>query len=305
MRLGRLDMNLLVALNHLLTLRSITKTAHEMHLTQSAMSSALRRLREYFDDPLLVQIGRQMELTPRAESLKEPLRELMFQVDQVLSSGATFDPTQSTRQFKIILSDYSMAVFAPVLLALAEQAGATTRFKFLPQVKAPYAMIDRGDADFLVAPDLLLSPDHPGELLFEDAFLAMVWSGSAHAHAPLTRERYLAAKHAAMVPQNDGFSVQFDFFTKNGVVRDLEVETYNFTSLAPLIVGTQRIATVHGRLARMLAPGLPLTLMPLPFESPRVHEHLQWHRLRSNDQGMLWLRALAVQAGAQLGPPQL
>ena len=70
MRFNKLNLNLLVALDHLLNLRSVSEAAMQMNMTQSAMSNALLRLREYFGDDLLVKIGRRMELTPRAEYLE-------------------------------------------------------------------------------------------------------------------------------------------------------------------------------------------------------------------------------------------
>ena len=300
MRLGRLDMNLLVALDHLLDLRSITQAANKMHLTQSAMSSALRRLREYFEDPLLVQIGREMELTARAEALKEPLRDILVQLEGVLSAGLSFDASQSQRQFRLIVSDYTLAVFAPHLLALAEEEGATTRFKFLPQVKSPQDVIERGDADFLITPELFLSPEHPSEPLFNDSFVAAVWSGGRHAAQPISFEQYIGAKHVVMVPETDIANFQSDFMARMGILRAFEVESYNFVGLAPLVVGTDRIATVHGQLGRSLARAYPLVIHPLPFQAPRIQEHLQWHRQRAADPGIIWLRTLAQRAVERL-----
>ncbi len=301
MRLGRLDMNLLIALDHLLNLRSITQAANKMHLTQSAMSSALRRLRDYFDDQLLVQIGREMELTPRAEALKQPLRDILVQLEGVLSAGLSFDATKSERQFRLIVSDYTLAVLAPHLLALADQEGATTRFKFQPQVKSPQEVIERGDADFLITPELFLSPDHPSEPLFHDRFVAAVWTEGRYADRPLTLDQYLGAKHVVMVPETDITSFQSDFMARMGIMRDFEIESYNFVGLAPLVVGTDRIATVHGQLGRSLSRAYPLVIHPLPFEAPQIREHLQWHRQKTADPGIAWLRGLAQRAAARLG----
>jgi hypothetical protein len=73
-RFKNLDLNLLAALDKLIRLRSVSRAAEELSITQSAMSNALNRLRQHFDDPLLVQVGRRMELTPRAIALEQPVR---------------------------------------------------------------------------------------------------------------------------------------------------------------------------------------------------------------------------------------
>ena len=84
MRFNKLDLNLLVALDAMLAERSISKAAERLHLSQSAMSNALARLRDYFDDELLVQVGRKLELTPRAETLKESVRDVLVRVDSAI-----------------------------------------------------------------------------------------------------------------------------------------------------------------------------------------------------------------------------
>ena len=92
MRFNRLDLNLLVALDALLTEGSITKAAERLNLSPSATSNALSRLREYFEDELLVQVGRRMEPTPRAQGLQEAVREVLVRVDSTIAQQPEFDP---------------------------------------------------------------------------------------------------------------------------------------------------------------------------------------------------------------------
>ena len=134
MRFNKLDLNLLVALDHLLNLRSVSGAAARMNMTQSAMSNALLRLREYFGDDLLVKIGRRMELTPRAEALKDAVRDVLVRVEWTIATTADFDPAQSDRQFNVLVSDYTLATLIPKVLALCRKAESTVRFNFLHQV---------------------------------------------------------------------------------------------------------------------------------------------------------------------------
>jgi DNA-binding transcriptional LysR family regulator len=110
MRFGRLDLNLLVALDALLTEKSVSLAADRLCLSQSATSSALGRLRDYFGDELLVVRGRQMVLTARAESLVEPVRAVLEQVRSTIAVAPQFDPATADRQIRIMASDYSTEV---------------------------------------------------------------------------------------------------------------------------------------------------------------------------------------------------
>ena len=101
-----LDLNLLVALDALITERSISRTGEKIHLSQPATSGALARLREYFKDDLLVPVGRKMVLTPLAEELAEPVRQLLLQTEAIIHRNPVFSPMTSDRAFRLVMSDY-------------------------------------------------------------------------------------------------------------------------------------------------------------------------------------------------------
>ena len=176
MRFNKLDLNLLVALDHLLNLRSVSGAAARMNMTQSAMSNALLRLREYFGDDLLVKIGRRMELTPRGEALKDAVRDVLVRVEWTIATTADFDPARSDRQFNVLVSDYTLATLVPKVLALCRMAGSTVRFNFLHQVDGPEQLLERGDVDLLIIPKEFCSRQHPFEIILEEEFCAIVWS---------------------------------------------------------------------------------------------------------------------------------
>ncbi len=117
MRFGRLDLNLLVALDALLTERSVSLAADRLCLSQSATSSALGRLREYFGDELLVVKGRHMILTARAEELIEPVRAVLEQIRSTIAIAPEFDPATADRQVRIMASDYTTQVLLAEALA--------------------------------------------------------------------------------------------------------------------------------------------------------------------------------------------
>jgi DNA-binding transcriptional LysR family regulator len=298
MRFNKLDLNLLVALDALLTEQSITRAADRVHLSQSAMSNTLKRLRDYFEDELLVQVGRQLEPTPRAKVLAEAVRDVLLRIETSVAVQPTFDCTASDREFRLCVSDYTMEVLIPRALALAELQHSTVRFNLLPQVAGVARALEQGEADLLVIPKAYCTSDHPAEVLFQDDFVCVVWSDSSHAHLGLSFDRYAAAGHVVMRPPPDVDRPAFDswFVQRYGLSRRIEVTSYGFSALAALVVGTERIATMHGSLVRAIAPALPVTVLPLPLPMPTFEQAMQWHRHRTNDPGLAWLRQLLLAA---------
>jgi DNA-binding transcriptional LysR family regulator len=296
MRFNKLDLNLLVALDALFRLRSVSRAAEQLHMSQSALSSSLARLREYFDDELLVQVGRNMELTPRAEVLREAVRDVLVRVDTTITAMPSFDATQSDREFRIFVSDFTMAVLMPHFFALAQEQGSTVRFQLMPQTRQPQRTLEQGDGDLLVVPHDYCSTDHPDEKLFEEEFCCVVWDQSRIARNGLTMESYAEAGHVVMQPPGMDRSFEYRFMQETGIQRKVEVNTYSFLAAAYLVVGTERIATVHRRLALQVSRGLPLKILPLPMPMKRMTQSMQWHKYRTQDPGLLWLRGLLKQA---------
>ncbi|HEY9108246.1 MAG TPA: LysR family transcriptional regulator [Roseateles sp.] len=293
MHFNKLDLNLLVALDALLTEHSISRAAERLHMSQPAMSNALGRLRDYFDDPLLVQVGRRMEPTPRAETLRDSVRDVLVRIDATITAQPRFDAAQSDREFNLLVSDFTLSVLGSHLLSLAARQSATVRFQFHSQVENPQRALERGEADMLVIPSGFCSPDHPTETLFEEEFCCVVWSGSRLARqGQLSFADYTAAGHVVMQPPGGGTSFETWFMQRYGVSRRIEVSSFSFATAPSLVVGTERIATLHGRLARLAARYLPVTLLQAPMPMPRMEQAIQWHQHRTQDPGLVWLREL-------------
>jgi LysR family transcriptional regulator, nod-box dependent transcriptional activator len=306
MRFERLDLNLLVALDALLTERNVTRAAEKIFLTQSAMSSALGRLRDYFGDPLLVQVNRTMQLSPRAEALKDPLRDVLVRIRATIATEPLFDARTSDRTFKVFASDYSLQTLVPPMLAIAAAEGGSIRFDFHPLIGSATRALDSGDADLLVVPQAYGSTDHPFELLLREEFACVVWSATSFAREGLTHEAYLAAGHIVTVPvMSEGRTYESQVFDSLGLTRRVAATTYTFASMPTMVVGTPYIATVHRRLAETFAKSHPITLLPVPFEMPPMDLIVQWHEFRSFDPGLAWLRSVlkrAVLDGEGAGP---
>lgn len=297
MRFHRLDLNLLVALDILMAERSITRAANRLNLSQSATSGVLARLREYFEDDLLVQVGRTMMLTPLAANLELPVRELLLHIQRTVELRPAFDPATSERHFRIVSSDFP----ATVLLAELSRRLHVVAPRVTVEMLAPHdgflEQVDRGEVDLLIMPEKYLSPQHPSALLFEDDYSCVVWAGNTMVGEELTLEQFMALGHVSTQfgMQRQAPSFEEWFMQSAGMARRIEVTSNNFSGIPHFVIGTHRIATMHTRLAKLYAQYFPLRLLRPPLAVPPVVERMQWHKIFDKDAAHLWLRGLLQQ----------
>lgn len=291
MRFNHLDLNLLVALDVLLEEQNITRAAERLHMTQSAASGVLGRLRTYFEDELLVLVGRKMQPTPYALELAAPVREVLLTIQSSITAKPVFDPASSKRHFRLITSDYLISVlFAQVIQKIHQQAPHIT-FEMLGPGDNSGDLLIRGEVDLMIVPERYILEGHPAKLLFEEEHVCVVWKDNPDVGDTLTLEQYMEMGHISVgFGRNRHLSIEDWFMTQYGFNRRLEVITNDFNTLAQLIVGTPRVATMHQRLAELYAEHLPLRLLPPPVQIPVMREYLLWHRSMDGDPMHRWLR---------------
>jgi LysR family transcriptional regulator, nod-box dependent transcriptional activator len=301
MRYQRIDLNLLIALDVLLAERNVTRAAERMHITQSAMSGVLARLREHFDDQLLVPVGRTMRLTPRAESLVQPVRDIVLKVDTTLGVRPDFEPATAARHFTIIASDYvSHVLLAEVLRRIALVAPGLS-FDIRPSSSTMLQDVDQGRVDFLVTPAHLTVPNHPHLALFDDTYHVIACREHPDLQDGITLEQFQSLGH--VVYQNEqGHNPWFEqwYANQHGALRRIEVVTHNFGLMPRFIVGTRRVAIIQTRMAIQFEQPMALRLLQPPMETPRLTEVLQWHKYRDDDPGVQWVRQQIVLAAQDL-----
>ncbi len=304
MRFKKLDLNLLVTLDALLQERNISRAAERVNLSQPAMSNALGRLREYFGDELLIPVGRQMMLTPRAESLQQPVREILLRVDSDVVAPAVFDPATSIRSFSMLVSDFTTTVFMPPLLRALYSSAPLVQIHLEPQGRTPHELLEEGEADFLIIPMQYVSSLHPCVPLFEDDYVVVSWEDHPTIRDSLSREQYLQAGHVVSsigsggnrnLPVLEGW-----FLEREGIARKIEVTASTMAALPSLVVGTARLATVHRRIAMHAQQHLPIRIWPSPMKIPKLVQMLQWNKVREADPGLRWIRDLCLEIGSKI-----
>jgi LysR family nod box-dependent transcriptional activator len=293
MRLKGLDLNLLIALDILLDERSVSRAAARLHLSQPAASAALGRLRDFFKDELLVLHGKRMIPTSYAENLVPDVRRILAQVDGLISMSSEFDPSTSERVFRLMASDYITTVLITPVIATMHRIAPHVRLDIrLPdeQVRIEF---ERGEVDFLLTPEQYLIPNHPAELLLEEPHVVVGWEHNPVFDDEVTVEAFLGCGHVAVTLGPSRLPAYAEQeLDSMGLVRRIETFAPYFSAVPWLLLETNRLAVIHGRLARAFAKMMPLKIAPLPMSLPVMREMVQFHSARTSDQGQKWLRQL-------------
>jgi len=290
MRFKGLDLNLLAALDILIEERNVSRAADRMHMSQPAMSAALRRLRDYFNDPILAPHGKKMIPTPHALRLRTMVRDLLSGVEEMVAVSTHFDPATSRRRFRIGTSDYLSIVVFTKLVPRLQQIAPHISLELIQPSDRMAAALDQGDLDLVITPEEHTAPDHPTELLFEERHVVAGWSGNPAFSAPMTEKAFLAAGHVAVeIGRLRPTSFAETFLRESGKQRTIEMLVSSFAVAPEMLMNTNRLAVMHERLAKAYATRLPLSYADIPFEFPVMREMLQYHMTRAEDPGLRWL----------------
>lgn len=295
MRLDRLDLNQLICLDALLAERSVSKAAERIFLSPSAMSCALTRLRQHFGDEILVQVGRSMRATPFAESLEKSVRNLILQARTLAASRPHFKPDAADGTIRIVCSDYITSVLVMEITLEAWTEAPGLKFEIRPFSPGYQEELERGEADLLIGTKGYIASDHPYASLFDDRVVCLVWEHNALVGEHISIDEFQSMGHVVPMWGHGRVGSLGDEWLKTmGFTRKVEVTVPSFTHLAQCVIGTNRIATVHERLARAAATILPVRIINCPIDIPPLTEVVQWHSSRAQDPTILWCKDLIV-----------
>lgn len=289
MRFEGLDLNLLAALEVLMDCRSTTETARRLNLSQPAISAALGRLREYFDDDLLMNMGRGMVPTPKAEELAPAITELLNIARFRIVHADDFDPSTTRRCFKILCSDYAFDLIVAGTLAKAAALAPRAAFEIGTTGPEGARLFQKGEIDLMITVPNYIFKDHPSQTLFTDMDAVICWSEGRLARG-ITRDQFLQAEFAeAVFGEERRPSISKLHFREQGVALNAVLQVPSFSALPKAISGTNRLAVMHRGHAKLFEQSHPIISHALPIAGPNVREVAQWHRLRRNDSGIQWL----------------
>ncbi len=301
MRFEGLDLNLLIALDAILEERSVLAASRRLHLSQPAMSAAVGRLRQYFNDEIFTISQRKLFPTPLAQSLEKPTRDILLRIRSNLISPPKFDPESSERRFRLVVSDYASIVLMHAVMKRVYRAAPRVCLEILPFSDRVDDQLQRAEVDFVVIPSTSRIEGHPSQHLFGDEFCCVAWNGSRQFGRSISLNRYLQVGHiTAQLGPIRGLSFDERALVQMGHRRRIEIIAPNFTAMAAMVIGTDRIATMHHRLAAIFAKRFPLKLLRAPVRFPAFRELLQWPASFHMDPGLMWLREIITEVAAEV-----
>ncbi|MEO6293782.1 MAG: LysR family transcriptional regulator [Burkholderiaceae bacterium] len=306
-----LDLNLLRVFDEVMAERSLTKAAHNLALTQPAVSNAMRRLRETLGDDLVRRSGQGLEPTPRANALWPAVREALRQLQETLIPNP-FDPATSTAIFVLAMADATAAELIPGLLTLVERDAPGVAIRVVPlSTRDPRKLLEREEADLAIGhfpavlADLTASAQSGGVIsfahqrLYDGEYVCVMRSGNPLAHGPLTLNRFCAARHMLVSFSGRPFGFVDEALASLQRQRRIVLTVNQFFTAGRVVAQSDLLTVLPRHFVRVADVGKELVIHPLPFDMPVVHVDALWHQREQHNSAHQWLRS-AIVASAKL-----
>ncbi|UOQ57424.1 LysR family transcriptional regulator [Leucobacter allii] len=296
--MSRLDLNLLIALDALLTERSVTRAAARLHLSQPALSASLSRLRTHFGDPLLARRGNAYELTPLAVRLAEHTSTALEAARRVFESQADWTPEASTREFLVYGSDYAFATVGQAASKLAAAVAPGVRFRF--ELHTP-GLVEEAQARMRSADGILIPHGHITDLrsteLWSDRWVLLAdarhpFTGKTPAMTDLAERPWVFTYQSRSAFTSVGQQLR-----ALGIEPRIEAVVQSFLALPHFIRGTDRLGVVQSAVALHAAELPGIRIVDPPFDAVPVANALWWHPVHEHDPEHAWMRSIFQSAG--------
>lgn len=284
--LRRTDLSLLAVFDVVYRERNLTRAAHLLALSQSAVSHSLARLRLRLDDPLFVRQGRGVVPTPRAEQLAPGVQIALARLEEALRPGAAFDPARDLRRLTLAMPDELEPMVLPALARALREAA--------PHALLSSVRLDRAAlrADLAAGRiDLCIDVARPTEAdvahePWQQHRLCVVSSRARR----LTVASYLSADHVAVSSRRTGPTMEEFHLGRLGLQRRVALRCQNYEAACRVVAGTELLLTMPREQALLLRPALGFRILSLPMELPPIDLHVFWHRQAQELPVQRWLR---------------
>lgn len=298
-QLRGINLNLFPVFDALLRTASVTAAATALGVTQSAVSHSLRELRALLEDPILVRTGRGMEPTPRAQALVPAVRAALETLSNALEAGPQFEPTTSTRHFRLGTADEISVTLLPRLVAAVERGAPGVVVDIRPRSGDELSAVERGELDVVLGL-------HSGSGAFEtapvytDTFSCLVRRDHPHVGARLTLKRYTTLGHVLVGPVNQRGGAVDVALAARGLERHVAVHTAFFLSAPEIVACTDYVLTMPTGLAHIMATRLPVRVLRPPIALDPFTVNRVWSKRRRAEPGLRWFNQQLDDAAATL-----
>jgi DNA-binding transcriptional LysR family regulator len=296
--LRRYDLNLLVAFDILIAERSVTAAARRMGVGQPAMSSALARLREMFNDTLLIRTPSGMQPTARALELAGPVARLLASLREDVFGARTFSPATDMRSFRIGISDQAeAALMQDILHAVRGAAPGVRIIARSVEMRLGAELLATGAIDLAIGYFPEVDADLEVATLYHETFVCLFDAKACGIRPPVSLDDYTALPHILVSLRGEPFGHLDELLQKAGRSRFVVYTTPHFLAVPFLLHGFRAIAAVPCRLAENCAEAAGLSICPVPLPSDGYDVRMAWHRRTASDPAQAWLRNIVADIG--------
>jgi DNA-binding transcriptional LysR family regulator len=299
----KIDLHLIRVLHTVLTERSVSKAAIRLGMHQPAVSSALKRLRDFAGDPLLVRSGSGMVPTDAALRMLEPAGHILRSAEMLFSDARGFEPASARTTFRVAASDYLDPLFLPQLVAQIKSQAPLTQIEILPLSGATdyRAQLAQGEVDVVIgnwsAPPQEL---HLGRL-FGDEVVCLVSKKHPAVRRGWDQGSWLQAEHIAPAAMHPGArGVIDDHLAGLGLQRHIAARCPYFGQIPSMVASTLLVLTTGRQYCARFVDTLPVAVLPCPVEFPRMMYYQLWHERTHTSAAGRWLRERVKSVAAAL-----
>jgi DNA-binding transcriptional LysR family regulator len=298
MQLHDIDLNLLLVFDRMLSERRVSAVAQTLGLSQPAISNALARLRKLLGDELFLRTSRGMEPTPFALEIAESVAYAMGALQGAVNHRSDFDPSSSTRSFKLAVTDIGEIYFLPRLMELlAQQAPNVTINTVRNSAVNLQQDMESGQVDIAIGLLPQLKAGIFQRRLFHQDYVCVLHKAHPLAQGDsLSLADFCAAEHLLVQAHGTGHGKADEVMAARGIVRRVRATVPHFVAVGHLLARSSMIATVPERLAQSLLEPFDLVMRSLPVDLPNIAINLFWHARFQREPGNRWLRGLLFDA---------
>ena len=301
MNMTDLDLNLLRVFDAIATEGSVTVAGERIGLSQPAMSNALARLRQLFDDPLFVRTPRGMRPTPFAQQLSQPVREALRLIQGALQQHAGFEPRSSNNTFRFYMSDIGEMVFLPGLLERVKRDAPGVKIEVVRiPIKDIHAALEAGEIDLAIGFLPGLTTGMRQQPLFREHYVCMLRADHPVIGAKISVKQFREAAHVLVSYAGTGHQVIEETFVAEGLSARIAARVPHFLVVPMILARTDLIVTVPSRVAAVFARLGNFKVLKLPLSMPSFEVRLHWHQRFHQDPANRWLREVMTDLYAEL-----
>ena len=292
MNLKQTDLNLFKAFDVIYTEKNLTKAGEVLGITQPAVSNALSRLREMFNDELFIRSSKGMLPTPIAQDIIKDIREALSLMNKTIAQTDSFDPSSSEVTFKISIGDSSEYRLLPLLIKELAKYGPNISVEsfLIPRKETPLEL-SAGNVDFCIDPPVHSDAFLRHQKIYEDDYVLIARKGHPiMKKQKIEMEEYLSLSHMHVSNRKSGIGLVDMALNKLGSSRKISLRSQNFL-VAPYVIERSDITITT---TRGFAKHRGLEVMELPFKIDPIVLHLYWHESKDSDPSNQWMRELML-----------